>query len=85
MNSLAVGGRLIVIGAISGYTTSFTGGFKSSSMLPLKVGYFVMEVILQRRYVMSIYSSLSSFLFLAWSSEEDKKKKKITDRLLKDV
>lgn len=51
LNNLAVGGRLIVIGAISGYTTSFTGGFKSSSMLPLKMlqlsaslrGFFLMH------------------------------------------
>ena len=34
--SLAFNGRLMVIGAISGYTTDFSG-FKASSMLPLTV------------------------------------------------
>ncbi|KAL8584864.1 hypothetical protein ACOMHN_037569 [Nucella lapillus] len=50
LNNLAQGGRLMVIGAISGYTTDYSG-FKSTSMLPLTMlklsaslrGFFLMH------------------------------------------
>ncbi|XP_070199589.1 prostaglandin reductase-3-like isoform X2 [Littorina saxatilis] len=50
LNNLAINGRLMVIGAISGYTTDYSG-FKASSMLPLKMlqlsaslrGFFLMH------------------------------------------